>query len=374
MIAPLALMFVLRAALAADPEVVQRHWHLARAYMEKGMPSHAEEEARVVLRLEPGHPGATALLATHRLEPEGTVHPNGGIVQGGPVSSTVPAAAPGPDPDGVSLAAEAIRAYRESRVDDAHRLASQVVLADPANIPANGILRHLTEEAYQPTPLGVNDVLKELFAQGMALYRREEWAGAAAIFQKALAVSPTHDQTRMFFGRARTHAEESRTTGALAQAREAIAAGRPVEARAALKSVMEINPNNAEATALLASLGDDARAADRRAQAKAHFNTGVEAYEQGRWADAIREWDLVTTLDPADQEAAKLLRKARSRQTAARKDAKVRIPGMHEDAMKLYQQGKLAEARAVYKDILELDPQDEKAQRSLEVIDEAAPK
>lgn len=362
MILPAALFFAVHAALAADPEVVEKHWQLARAYMEKGMPHHAEEEARVVLRLDPGHAAAKALLDTHRLEPEGTPRP----------SSPATGASSAGAVEGVSLLAEAARAYRESRVDDAHRLASQVLLTDARNESANTLLRNLAEETYQPTPLGVNDVLKELFEQGMALYRREEWAGSAAVFQKALATSPTHDQTRTFFTRARSRAEEARTSGALAQAREAIAAGRPAEARAALKSVMEINPNNAEATALLASLGDDARAADRKAQAKAHFNTGVEAYEQGRWADAIREWDLVTSLDPSDQEAARLLRKAKARQTAARKDAKARIPAMHEEAMKLYQQGKLAEARAAYKDILDLDPQDEKAKRSLEVIDDAA--
>jgi len=364
MILPAALLLSFHAALAADTEVVEKHWQLARAYMEKGLPHHAEEEARVVLRLDPAHEGAATLLKTHHLESEGTVHPATESRRGS--GSTTG--------EGVSLMAEATRAYRESRVEDAHRLASQVLLADATSAPATALLRDLTEEAYQPTPLGVNDVLKELFEQGMAIYRREEWAGAAAVFQKALATSPTNDQTRTFFTRARSRAEEARTTGALAQARESIAAGRPAEARAALKSVTEINPNNAEAIALLASLGDDARAADRKAQAKSHFNTGVEAYEQGRWADAIREWDLVTSLDPSDQEAAKLLRKAKSRQTAARKDAKARIPALHEEAMKLYQQGKLAEARAAYKDILDLDPQDEKAKRSLEVIDDAAPK
>jgi tetratricopeptide (TPR) repeat protein len=259
-------------------------------------------------------------------------------------------------------------------MDDAHRFATQVLATDPANARASELLRFLAEEAYQPTPLGVNDVLKELFEQGMALYRQGEWTGAAGIFQKALATSPTHDQTRMFFTRSRSRAEESRTTTALGQAREAIAAGRPAEARMALRSVLDIDPHHAEATALLASLGDDPRAVDRKAQAKTHFNAGVEAYEQGRWADATREWELVTTLDPTDQEAVKLLRKARAKQSAARKEARVRIPAMHEDAQKLFQQGKLAEARAIYRDILEVDPQDEKAKRGLEVIDEKTAK
>lgn len=351
-----ALLLLVSTARAADPAVVGKHWQLARAYMAKGMPHHAEEEARVVLRLDPAHAGAKALLESHHLAPEGGETP---------VTSTATAGSGA----GTSLAAESTRAYRESRTEDARALAAQALLAEPGNVDARDVLRRLAEETYQPTPLGSNDVLKELFEQAMALFRREEWAGAAAGFQKALATSPTHDQTRTFFTRSRARAEESRTGTAMTQAREAVAAGRPAEAKASLRSVLEINPGHAEALALLASLGEDARAADRKAQAKSHFNLGVEAYEQGRWADAVREWDLVTTLDPADQEAAKLLRKARARQSAARKEARARVPGMHDEAQKLFQQGKLAEARALYRDILELDPADDRAKRGLELID-----
>ncbi len=371
MIAALVVTLAVRIACAADPAVVEKHWQLARAYMAKGMPHHAEEEARVVLRLDPSHAGAQGLLATHGLPPEGAAP---APLPAAPAGATTTTAAAATGTAAESLTTEAARAYRESRVEDAHRLAEQALLSDPGNAAANGILRNLAEEAYQPTPLEVNGVLSELFGQGMALYRREEWAGAAAIFQKALAASPTHDQTRTFFNRARTRAEQVRAAAAMAQAKEAIAAGRPAEARTALKSVLEIAPGDPEATALLASLGVDARAADRKAQAKDHFNRGVEAYEQGRWPDAVQEWELVTTLDPSDAEAAKLLKKARARQAAARKDARARIPGLHEEALKLYQQGKLAEARAVYKDILDLDPADDKAKRSLELIDAASAK
>ena len=341
------------AGATAQTPAAAKHWQLAKDYLERGMRRHAEEEAKVVLKLAPHHSGAKALLKAHAPQA-----PLAGPVQPPEASSMEPA----------SLLTESQRAYRASRVVDARRLAEEVLRTDPGNAKAARIVTSLQEEVYQPTPLEINELLHDLFERAMVLYRKEEWKAAAAGFQKALATSPTHDQSRTFFNRARLSAEERSVTEGLAQAREAIAANRPREAKVALRHVLEVQPDHPEAVALMISLGGDPREAERRARAKVHFNRGVSAYEQGRWTDATREWELVTALYPDDHEALRLLRKARGKAAAARRAAKKRIPGLHAGALRLYQQGKLEEASTLYNEILELDPGDLKARQSLKLI------
>lgn len=371
------LGFAGTAVATADSEAVLKHWRLAQAYLTQGLRAHAVAEARVVLALDPGHAGAKALVESKgqtavASTPKAASIPNTMTASGGGVAASSEASGVASPPSQAGLAGlvgEATRAYRESRVEDAKRLGDQVLAEDPGNAAAARIRRDLDEEVYQPSPLGVNDVLKELFEKGIALYRAGAWDDAAGVFQQALAASPSHDQSRMFFGRCRTRAEDAKLDRSLAAAKDALAAGRAEEAKAALRNVLAIRPDHAEAKGLLESIGAGPQAEERKRQARDHFNRGVEAYGQGRWADAIREWDLVTTLDPGDEEAKKLLRKARAKETAARKSARAKIPGMHEDAMRLYQQGKLEDARKLYRQILDLDPTDEKAKRSLELID-----
>ena len=357
-----ALLVAAGVAAAAATEAVDRHWEAARGFAERGMRRHAIAEANVVLRLQPDHAGARALLASAGAAARGPQP----AVAAPDASGTAPAIAP------PSLAQAARTAYRESRVEEARRLAREAIAAGADAESAGTILRALDEETYQPSPLGVNDVLHDLFGKALVLYRQEAWEGAAAAFQQALATSPTHDQSRTFFNRSRGRAEDAKFTRSLDEARAAAAAGRDAEARAALKNVLAIRPDHAEAQAMLESLGAGPQAEERRRRAKDHFNLGVAAYEQGRWHEAVRQWELVTGLDPGDEEAKRLLRKARGKASAAKRDAAKRIPAMHDDALRLYQQGKFDDARKLYQAILDLDPADAKAKRSLELIDPPA--
>jgi tetratricopeptide (TPR) repeat protein len=364
------------AAGAADREAVERHWKLARDYQARGMRDHAREEARVVLRLDPAHEGARSMLGEGKAPATPSAARSSAAASPAATSSTVAADSAtaftgAVAPEQADLFAEARKAYRDSRVEDARRLAGEVLAGDPAHEGAMGLVRDLDEEAYQASPLSADSVLREIFEQGMAFYRREEWTAAAEAFQKGLAVSPSHDQTREFFNRSRARAEEGAVAGLLKRGRDALAAGRNGEAVTALKKVLEVKPDHAEARELLESVGAGPQATARKAMAKDHFNLGVGAYEKGDWAEAVRQWELVTGMDPSDKEAAKLLRKARGKLTAARKEARTRIPAMHEEGLKLYQQGKLAEAAKVYRQILELDPADEKAKKALELIEVA---
>jgi len=53
-------------AMGSSPRAaVERHWKLANTCQARGMRHHAEEEALVVLRLDPGHAGAKELLAAY---------------------------------------------------------------------------------------------------------------------------------------------------------------------------------------------------------------------------------------------------------------------------------------------------------------------
>ncbi len=350
MISVALLAAVALSATAPAPipaEAVNEHWTLAKAYLARGLVRHAEDEARVVLRLDPGHAEARALLEAQA----------------------------GPRPGGsTALAAEARRAYRENRAEEARELAGRALVAHPDDAAARAVLADLDEEAWQPSPLGGNDVLRGLFDQGIALYRKEEWAGAAEAFQKALATAPAHEQIRTFYARARDRADDAQITAALARAQSAADAGRIDEANEWILKVLAIRPGHAGALALRDKLGLGPEAAARLARFKEQFNRGVAAYEVGKWAEAVRAWEVAASLNPADAETKHLIAKARGKLGADRRAARKRNEGLNEEALRLYQQGKHDEARKVYLRILEGDPDDERAKRGLEVLDgKAAP-
>jgi len=340
-------------AQAENREAIDRHWKLAEQYLAKGWKSHALEEAQVVLRLDPTHAGALSLTGSKGMRPA--------------VAAAVPAKTSATP---VDLSAEAMRAYRESRVADARRFSTDVLASEPGNPVAVKILSDLEAEEYQPSPLGANDVLKDLFVQGIGLWRREEWQAAEDVFQRALAIEVSHEQVRSFHDRARQKADAARASRELVTARESLSAGRVDAAREGLARVLALEPANAEAKALQDSLGGGPLPAERQAQAREHFNRGVELYGQGKWADSAREWELVVSLDPRDAEAKRLLRKAQGKTRSAKKESGKRISGLHEEALKMYQQGKADEARKAYMAILELDPDDAKAKASLALMDE----
>jgi len=341
---------------ADDRGAAARHWENAEKYLAKGWKGHALEEAKVVLRLDPRHEGALSLVGSRGMWVDVPA-----AVSGAGLVSATPA----------NLSSEAVRAYRESRVDDARRFAGEILAASPGDPEAAGILASLDSEVYQPSPLGSNDVIKDLFDQGIALWRREKWGEAAGIFQQALALEVSHEQVRSFHDRARKHADSDKVVREMAVVREALAAGRTADAGKALERVLAMDPGNAEALALQESMGAGPLAMAKRAQAKKHFNRGVDLYGRGKWAESAREWELVVALDPGDQEAKSLLRKAQGKTRAAKKDSGRRIVSLHEEALKLYQQGKADEARKIYTAILDLDPDDARAKSSLSLMDGA---
>jgi len=212
-------------------------------------------------------------------------------------------------------------------------------------------------------------VLKDLFEQGIGLWRREEWEVAAEVFARAQALEISNEQVRSFHGRARIRADSVKASRELAGVRAHLEAGRVEAAQAGLVRVLELEPSNKEAKVLQDSLGGAPLSAERRAQAREHFNKGVDLYGRAQWADAVREWEVVVSIDRKDREARSLLEKARAKIRTAKKGAGKRIESLHAEALILYQLGKAGEARAKYAEILVLDPDDAKARASLTLIE-----
>ncbi len=343
MIGCAVLLLVASTAGAGSIDEAQRHWELSRAYLERGMVRHAFAEARVTLKLDPAHAQAREFLNSR----------GNGAVNAAPEA----------------LYSAAREAYRESRTERARRLCAEVVKEDRDHEGARALLAALDEEIYRPVPLIPNELLKEIFDKGVTFYRREEWEAAMEMFRTGLASAPAHEQFRLFFGRVRERAEASQIERLVTQARAAHEGGRHPEAQDALVRILAIRPDHAEALSLRDEWGFGPDAEERRAKAKDHFNRGVAAYELGRWADAIGEWRRVLELTPEDEEAGRLLERARAKDEASKKEAKKRAAELHREALRLYQQGKRDEARRLYEKILEMVPDDEQARRNLALIE-----
>ena len=147
------------------------------------------------------------------------------------------------------------------------------------------------------------------------------------------------------------------------KARRLLDEGRPTEAIVRFDEVLTLDPRNARAEAARKEAQERILASHTRQKLQQRFAEGRRLFEAGRYEEAIEPLTEAAA-DPADAEAQGLLAQARKLVEGMRsqKELKVRIDALLAEADRLAAERKFAEAWVKLDRILQLDPENVKAQ------------
>jgi len=163
------------------------------------------------------------------------------------------------------------------------------------------------------------------------------------------------------------HAERAqRIETAMAEGRRLLDADQPAEARLRFDEVLALDPRHAEALEGRRQADERQLALTTRQEREAAFREGQALFEEGQY-EAAQTLLAVAASDPANREAAALLRKAQLTLERMRqqKELRVRIEGALAEGERLLQEQKYPEAMVRLASALEDDPSNLRAQERL---------
>jgi len=215
-------------------------------------------------------------------------------------------------------------------------------------------------------------LIDQHFRLGLDYYNDNEYLLARAEWRNVLEIDPENEQTVDYLRRTEEKLDE-RLQSHISAAAKHERAGRLPEALGEWNIVRMIDPENTEAPAAIErikvsieGMGRDYRDASRRLETIDLFEKAVTAFVEGRNEDAISLAHKVLQLDPAHEEAKDLINKAERRMKPLSDDEKEQIRTLHIEALKHSTQKEYAEAIAVWRKILKIDPDNESVRENIE--------
>ncbi len=157
------------------------------------------------------------------------------------------------------------------------------------------------------------------------------------------------------------------------EARKLAASGKHLEASMAWNRVLLLDPNNPEArrgqetaAAALQGVGESLTEANFRIEALTHYTGAVRAYERGDYAEAkARVQDMLTIL-PSDPDGRRLAAMIDERLSPQVRKVEENIRTLYVEGMSHFNSGEYGKAIEAWKKILALDPQNEMVAKNIE--------
>ncbi len=264
------------------------------------IPPHMEEAILHALAKNPDDRPQTVLAFHHELIRDEERAPSVAVRPAGDVESPVPP--PRAKPVVPSRKTEAARLYDravESMAQEEWDLAIQHLNAILAVEPGyRDTIARLTEANRRKR-------IAHLLTQAQAALDNEDWPAAIALSTEVIATDPPHTAARELLHKARIGRQCERR---YAQAVEALEVRDWETARVALREVLVLEPTYRDADALLeqATLGREQQ------ERLIHLRLeGEQAFRNGRWETAIRCFQELLSLEPAQSQVHKLVEQAR---------------------------------------------------------------
>ena len=186
---------------------------------------------------------------------------------------------------------------------------------------------------------------EEHYLQGVRYYKEGRYAEAITEWEKTIALDPGHKDVKRYMEEARAKLRKIKERGRIEQERK--------KEKLRIEKEKERLRTNGEKK--------------RRDQARKHYSDGKAFHREGKYADAIREWEKVLSLDPNHRASIVGIQRAKKKLEEVRKEAQVRV-----QARKHFLLGKQHyEESDYYKAIYEweravlLDPDYEEARQAL---------
>ncbi|MCK5218641.1 hypothetical protein KAR10_03915, partial [bacterium] len=316
----------------------------------------------------------------------------------------------------------------QNQLKEAKSIWQFILARDPSNKPARAGLERLADEAYVGDPNCVFDNLtRDLYHQGMRAFRKKNLSGAEAGFSEAAKLNPDQPQLKKYLElthralavrqqeqkiknlmslagaaehkgqwfKAHAHWREisrrnpdleavkkglSRTAGKLKnwasreqrRAERALEAGRFRSSLSFFKKILCVFPSHKSAIKgrrrARAAIKQEEKQAHSDSRSRCGFKAGAALYCQGDLTGAVREWESTLAVDPGNAECRVWLTRVRHELAEEKLLSRRRTQTYYADGLAAYQRGKVNDALAAWKKVLELDPGHEKARANIQRV------
>jgi tetratricopeptide (TPR) repeat protein len=316
--------------------------------------------------------------------------------------------------------------YSKSDLSRTKAVLEDVLAMDKGNTVAVRMISAMEAEEFEmDDSKPFQSIVKEMFEQGMAFYRRDMQKDAVSKFKKAYETDPTNAQVKKYMEMSEEklsasldeencdkildradklrldgdikHSRElyekiisilpankkaafniqeykQKSLALLSEARNAIAAGNMQGGLELSGKAVDADPLNEEAVAMEKEMRMKTAELKLRDKEKkrsaALYNKGVTFYSKGEYAKAINAWRSVLEIDPADKEAGMNIDKAEQKLKENSEKSGDETAKAVSQASELQGQGRLAEARNMYEYALRLSPDNKAASDGLAKVSE----
>jgi WD40 repeat protein/serine/threonine protein kinase len=222
------------------------------------------------------------------------------------------------------------------------------------------------EGRYQEALLAVHmarsraERLALLRQRGLAALEGKRWPEAVAAFEEMFALDPADEQTIERLAQAQS-AYRGQLDSLWRESQEAQAAWRWPQAQAALRRLVELEPEEARYRQALEALDAAKERAERLTKLQ---RRGLVALKEERWPEAISAFEEMLALAPDNADASGLLSRAQA-------GYRSRIAELWQATLEARGEERWPEALAALQELVELAPQDGRYRQALEEIQAA---
>lgn len=278
------------------------------------------------------------------------------------------------------IAGHASAAEQHRREGDLPKALDELKIAleyDPTNAAAAETLRVVERAILAGEEERIRSVenaalINQHFRLGLEHYSKDDYVLARAEWRNVLALDPANENARDYLSKT-----EEKLRGIVAQHKQqALDLEQRGQLAAALGEwnvVRSLDPESAEAkdasnrlNARLDEMSKDYSTTSRKLRTLELFDGALRSFGDGKYAEAARQLNELLRIDPAHQEARKLLQRAQRRMVPLTEAEKERVRSLYVEGMKSFTQNDYAKAIELWKKILDIDPDNESVMRNVE--------
>jgi tetratricopeptide (TPR) repeat protein len=354
----LLVLLPLSASANLSDDLAERHFQSGLKLLDKGRPQDAMQELDAAAALSPGR---------------GDIRAAQDKARGAAESPT-----PGPTPGQAALGADSLRqvqadleeareAYGDSDLDRTAQAWNRALALDKDNAEAKEGLGRLAEEAYKrDDDAPFDSSVADLYEAALREARKEHLVEARKKLDEAQSLNPSQAQVKALLDKiesgAYAQAGSRRADEFLREGGRALDAGEWAAARRAYGEALSLRPGDKAAQEGLASLKEKSK--DAVADLLARASKAPDD------ASALVFYGQALAIDPDNAGAQKASDKAAERQRRREGQASVkeRANALYNQGVDAWQSGQLALASQRFKEVLDLSPGDQEAQKALDTV------
>gem|GEM_PF-4562845 len=259
-----------------------------------------------------------------------------------------------------SLYREGFRSFYKKRYREAQELFLQVIELDPEQERARRYAQDIIPR------LLTKDKMKSLYVQGLRAFRDGRYEESNELFEKILQLDPYHKKAKLYVNKKiprKLGMDKDKKIRALYRDALAQLSAKNYEgANKIFKEILYLDPTETKARYYVT---EKIPAILNKDKIEALYDEALRLYGSQNYEAARQVFKEILAIDPSQNKARTYLTQKIPTETTIKKS---RIELLYEDALAYFDNGQYKRAEAVFKEILSLDPAQEKARNYLEEI------